>query len=57
MNYCFQKKEKYLKLFIIKRLDEIDELSKIVDYGDLKFIFNNSGRELKDPVALRFNDS
>ena len=40
-----------------KTLDKIDELSKTIDYGNLKFIINNSGTEtifseLKDPVAF-----
>ena len=35
----------------------MDQLSKTIDYGDLKFIVNNSGletnfSELKDPVAF-----
>ena len=40
-----------------KRFDEREELSKTMDYGDLKFIVNSSGLEtdfsgLKDPVAF-----
>ena len=40
-----------------KRLHKIDELSKAVDYGDLKFIISNSSTEtnfseLKDPVGF-----
>ena len=39
------------------RLNKIDELSKTIDYGDLKFIINSSSTEtnfseLKDPVAF-----
>ena len=39
-----------------KRLDNIDELSKTIDYGDLKFVISSSGKEtnfseIKDPVA------
>ena len=39
MNYCCQKKNKYL------RLDTIEELSNKVDYGNLKFIAKSSGNE------------
>ena len=40
-----------------ERLDKIDELSKTIDYGDLKFIIISSDTEtdfseLKDPVAF-----
>ena len=40
-----------------KRLDKIDELSRVIDYGDLKFIICSSGTEtdfseLKDTVAF-----
>ena len=40
-----------------KRLDKIDELSKTVDDGDLKFIVSSSDTEtnfskLKDPVTF-----
>ena len=40
-----------------KTLDKIDELSKTIDYSNLKFIISNSGtetifNELKDPVAF-----
>ena len=40
-----------------KRLDKIDELSRAIDNGDLKFIVNSSGletdfSELKDAVAF-----
>ena len=53
INYYFQRKEKIYN----KRLDKIDELSKTIDYGDLKFIIGSCGtesnfRELKDPVAF-----
>ena len=45
MNYCLQRKEKYLGIFTKKRLNKIDELSKKIDYGDLKFILNSIGLE------------
>ena len=40
-----------------KRLNKINELSKKIDYGDLKLVVNSSGlqsdfSELKDPVAF-----
>ena len=40
-----------------KRLDKVDESSKKIDYGNLKFIFSSSGletdfSELKDHVAF-----
>ena len=40
-----------------KRLDKIDELSKKIDYGNLKFLVSSSGletdfSELKDHVAF-----
>ena len=40
-----------------ERLDKIDELSKKIHYGDMKFIVNSSGLEndfsnLKDPLAF-----
>ena len=38
-------KEKYLRIFKIKRFDKIDELSKTSDYGDLNFIISSSGTE------------
>ena len=52
----FQKKE-VLKNIYCKRLSKIDELSKKIDYGNLKFIVNISGietniSELEDPVAF-----
>ena len=51
MNYCFQRKEKYLRIFTTK------DLSKTIYYGDFKFIVNSSGietnfSELKDLVAF-----
>ena len=57
MNYCFQRKEKYLRIFTHRRLDKIDELSKKIDYGDLKFIVSSSCietnfGEIKDSVAF-----
>ena len=56
MNYCFQRKEKYLRIFT----KEVSKLSKTIDYGNLKFIISRSGTktdfsELKDSVA--FHDS
>ena len=40
-----------------ERLNKIDELSKTIDYGDLKFVIISSDTEtdfseLKDPVAF-----
>ena len=42
---------------IFKRLNKIDELSKTIGYGDLKFIISSSGKEtdfseLQDPIAF-----
>ena len=59
MNYCFQKKEKFLKIFIMKD-EKIEELNKKVDYDDLKFLFKSSGEESsfdksEDP-AIFLND-
>ena len=59
MNYFFQRKEKYLRIFTI-RLDKIDELSKTIDYDDFKFFISSSDTEtdfseLKDPVAFLDN--
>ena len=59
INYCFQKKEKFLKIFIMKD-DKIEELNKKVDYDDLKFLFKSSGEESsfdksEDP-AIFLND-
>ena len=51
------KEREVFKKICNKRLDKIDELSKTIDYGDLKFIVGSCGtetdfRELKDPVAF-----
>ena len=59
MNYFFQRKEKYLRIFTT-RLDKIDELSKTIDYDDFKFFISSSDTEtdfseLKDPVAFLDN--
>ena len=53
----FSKGREIFKIVCNKRLDEIDELCKTIDYGDLKFIISSSGTEtylsgLKDPVAF-----
>ena len=50
-------KEKYLRIFKEKRFDEINELSKTSDYGDLNFIISSSRTEtdfseLTDPAAF-----
>ena len=50
-------KRKIFKNIYNKRLDKIEELSKTIDYGDLKVIISSSGTEidfteLKDPVAF-----
>ena len=52
------KKREIFKNICNKRLDNIDELSKTIDYGDLKFIVNGSDletnfSELKYPAAFR----
>ena len=41
----FSKEREIFKIFCNKRLDEIDELCKTIDYGDLKFIISSSGTE------------
>ena len=46
----------FLKIYN-KTLDKIDELSKTIDYGDLRFIVNSSGlkiicSESKNSIAL-----
>ena len=51
------KKREIFQNIYNKRLDNIDELSKAIDYGDLKFIVNGSGleanfSELKGPAAF-----
>ena len=51
------KEREIFKNICNKRLDKIDEFSKTINYGDLKFIVNSSGletdfSELKDPVAF-----
>ena len=51
------KEREIFKSIYNKILDKIDELSKKIDYGDLKFIVNSSGletdfSEIKDPVAF-----
>ena len=53
----YSKEREILKNIYKKRLDKMDELSKKIDYGDLKFIVYSSGlvtdfSELKDPVAF-----
>ena len=50
------KEREIFKNIYSKRLNKIDELSKTIDYGDLKFITSSSGTEtdfskLKNPVA------
>ena len=51
------KEREIYKSIYNKTLDKIDELSKAIDCGNLKFIISNSGTEtifseLKDPVAF-----
>ena len=51
------KERKIFKNIYNKRLDKIDEASKTIEYGDLKFIISSSGIEtdfskLKYPVAF-----
>ena len=51
------KEREIFKNIYSKRLDKIDELSKIIHYGDLKFNVNSSTletnfSELKYPVAF-----
>ena len=55
--FLLSKEKEIFKNICNKRLDKIDELSKTINYGDLKFIVNSSGletdfSELKDPVAF-----
>ena len=57
MNYCFQRKEKYFRIFTTdESIKQMNYLKKN-DYGDLKFIVDSSGleidfSELKDPPAI-----
>ena len=51
------KEREILKNISNKRLNKIDELSKTIDYNDMKLIISSSGTEanfseLKDPVAF-----
>ena len=51
------KEREIFKDIYSKRVDKVDELSKKIDYGNLKFIVNSTGletdfSELKDPVAF-----
>ena len=51
------KERQIFKDIYSKRVDKVDELSKKIDYGNLKFIVNSTGletdfSELKDPVAF-----
>ena len=53
----FSKEREIFKNIYNKRLNKIDELSRKIDYGDLKFIVHCSGLETnsstsKDPVAF-----
>ena len=53
----FSKEREIFKNIYNKRVNKIDELSKKIDYGDLKFIVNSNGletdfSELKDPVTF-----
>ena len=49
MNYCFQGKDKFLRIFIMK--DLVEELNKKINYDDLNFIVQSCGDE------TNFNDS
>ena len=51
------KEREILKNIYNKKLNKIDELSKTIDYNDMKLIISSSGTEanfseLKDPVAF-----
>ena len=56
MNYCFQRRDKYLRIFTTK--DLIKQMNyKTIDYDDVKFIINSIDletdfSELRDPVAF-----
>ena len=57
MNYCFQRKSKYLRIFIIKDLIEQKNQLKKVNYADLNFIVKSRGgetnyTELEDPMTF-----
>ena len=57
INYYFQKKEKPLKIFTIKRLDKIEELNNKIDYDNLQYIIYSRKHiinfsELKSPLTL-----
>ena len=54
------RERKIFKNIYNKKLDKIGELSRVIDYGDIKFIISSSGTgtdfsELKDPVAFLDN--
>ena len=60
INYYFQKKEKSLKIFTIKKLDKIEESNNKIDYDNLNYVvvgtcdkynFDN----LDDPLTLLNN--
>ena len=60
MSYCFQKKEKYLRIFQTKDSIKQTNYLKKIDYGELKFTVNSSGieinfSELEDPLAFLDN--
>ena len=57
-NYCVQKKEKSLKIFIIDiRVDEIEDANNKIDYNNLKYVVASSGDEyrfnkIEDPTTF-----
>ena len=60
MNFCFQRKKKYLKIFTTK--DQIKQMNHLKknDYTDLKYPVSSIDQEtdfseLKDPVAFLDN--
>ena len=60
INHYFQKKEKSLKIFTIKKLDKIEELSNKIDYNDLNYVVVGTGDkysfdDLDDPPTLLNN--
>ena len=57
INFCFQKKEKFLEIFTTKGSIKQENYLGKINYNNLKFIVYSSGletdfSELKDPVAF-----
>ena len=45
INYSFQKKKKYFKKLNNEMLDKIEDLSNKINFDDLKYTSQSSGRE------------